>query len=203
MRRLFLAAVPLALLSSAAIAQDKDYSTKFEGFRIEGNIGGDRSHALGRHNDKLGYGGTIGWDGSLGNKLLIGPEGSYWTARNGSENCAPGVIGGSVCTKSFEEWGAAVRVGYKLTPNVVIFGKGGYVSAEQRKRFDAPAGETSFYDHYHTDGYQYGGGAELTMANHFSGTLSGLYLNAQYVRSQYDDHTARQRVMAGIGLHFM
>jgi outer membrane immunogenic protein len=202
MRKYFLAALPVAMLSTAAVSQDTDNSAKFDGFRIEGNIGGDRSHALGDHNTKLGYGGTIGWDGSIGNKLLVGPEGSYWTAKNGSQVCDAGVTGGSVCTKSFEEWGAAIRVGYKLTPNVMIFGKGGYVSAEQRKRFDAPLGVGSYYDHYHTDGYQYGGGVEFSMADRFSGALSGLYVNAQYVRSQYDDHTARERAMAGIGVHF-
>jgi outer membrane immunogenic protein len=201
MRKLILAAVPLALLSSAAMAQTTN-TTKFEGFRIEGNIGGDRFSANGNHNDKLGYGGTVGWDGSIGDKLVVGPEASYWRANHWNGDCAGGVVGGSVCTKSFEEWGAAVRVGYKLTPNVLVFGKGGYVNNEQRKRFDAPAGETSFYNHYRTDGYQVGGGAELSMADRFQGVLSGLYLNGQYVYSQYNDHTKRQRLMAGIGLHF-
>lgn len=202
MRNVVLAAISLGLISSAAAAQSSDYATTFDGFRVEGNVGWDRFQALGNHNNRLGYGGTVGWDGSIGNKIVVGPEASYWRANNGSENCAGGVVGGSVCTKSFEEWGAAVRVGYKLTPNVLVFGKGGYVSNEQRKRFDAPVGQSSFYDHYRTDGYQYGGGAELSMADRFSGALSGLYLNAQYIRSQYNDRTARQRVMGGVGIHF-
>jgi outer membrane immunogenic protein len=202
MRSLLFSAMALAILPSSAMAQSTDMSSKFEGFRIEGNVGWDRSHALGSHDSKLGYGATVGWDGSLGDKLLIGPQATYWTAHNGAEVCGAGGIDGTVCTKSFEEWGAGVRVGYKLTPNVVLFGTGGYVTAEQRKRLVTPAGIGDFYDHYHTDGYSYGGGAELSMANRFSGVLSGLYLNAQYVRSQYDDHTARERVMGGIGLHF-
>jgi outer membrane immunogenic protein len=203
MRSFLLGAVALAVLPSAAMAQDTSspYATKFEGFRVEGNVGGDRSQALGRHNDKFGYGGTVGWDGSIGNRIVVGPEASYWNANNGSQVCA-GVAEGSACTKSFEEWGAAVRVGYKLTPNVLVFGKGGYVSAEQRKSIDGPTGAELSYDHYHTDGYQVGGGAELSMANRFSGVMQGLYLNAQYVYSNYDDHTSRQRVMAGVGLHF-
>lgn len=206
MRKFLIASIFLAATATAASAQSDATSTsnptKFEGFRLEGNIGYDRFQANGGHNNKLGYGATVGWDGSIGDKLLIGPEASYWTARNGNEVCEPGVINGTVCTKSFEEWGAGVRVGYKVTPNVVVFGKGGYVSNEQRKSFVAGPGQTSFYDHYHTDGYQYGGGVELSMANRFSGVLSGLYVNAQYLRARYDDHTSRQRAMAGIGIHF-
>jgi outer membrane immunogenic protein len=203
MRRLILATLIAAALPSAALAQmDSDSSSTFRGFRVEGNVGGDRFSSLGQRNTKLGYGATFGFDGAIGNKIIIGPEASWWRANNFTENCAPGVIGGSVCTKSFEEYGAAVRAGYMVTPNVLVFGKGGYVSNEQRKRFDAPLGETAFYDHYHTDGYQYGGGVEFSMADRFHGPLSGLYVNAQYVRSQYDDHTHRERAMAGVGIHF-
>lgn len=200
MRKLFLAAVALAAVPTVAMAQDT--TSSFRGFRAEGNIGWDKFQALGAHNNKLGYGGTVGWDGAIGNKIIIGPEASFWRANNWSENCGAGVIGGSVCTKSFEEWGAAVRAGYMITPNVLVFGKGGYVSNEQRKNFSAPVGETSFYNHYRTDGYQVGGGVELSMADRFSGPLSGLYVNAQYVYSNYADHTSRQRVMGGVGIHF-
>ncbi len=58
------------------------------------------------------------------------------------------------------------------------------------------------YDHYNTDGYQLGGGVQYGMGSRFSGPLSGLYVSAQYVYSQYDDHTSRQRVMGGVGIHF-
>jgi outer membrane immunogenic protein len=197
---MFLAA--LALVSVPSIASAQDIPTTFQGFRVEGNVGWDKFQALGEHNNKLGYGGTVGWDGTIMNKVVIGPEASFWRANNWSQNCAGGVAGGSVCTKSFEEWGAAVRVGYMVTPNVLVFGKGGYVNNEQRRRFDAPAGETSFYDHYRTDGYQVGGGVEFSMADRFSGPLSGLYVNAQYVYANYADHTSRQRVMGGVGIHF-
>jgi outer membrane immunogenic protein len=200
MRKLFLATLALASLPSMASAQAATNS--FRGFRVEGNVGWDKFQALGTHNNKLGYGGTVGWDGALNDKLIIGPEASYWRANNWSQGCGDGVAGGSVCTKSFEEWGAAVRVGYMVTPNVLVFGKGGYVSNEQRKRFDAPAGETSYYNHYRTDGYQAGGGVEFSMADRLSGPLSGLYMNAQYVYSNFADHTSRQRVMGGVGIHF-
>ncbi|MET3711379.1 outer membrane immunogenic protein [Sphingomonas trueperi] len=204
MRSAFIVAIAaLGFTATAAQAQDTTTSsngTSFRGIRIEANAGGDRFQSQGVHNDKFGYGGTIGFDGQIGDRIVIGAEGSYWRASDWTENCTAGTQGGSVCHKSFDEYGAAVRAGVLATPQLLIFAKGGYVSNEQRKRFDAPAGQTSFYDHFRTDGYQVGGGVEYS----FTGeeTRMPVYANVQYVRSQYNDHTARQRVMAGVGIRF-
>ena len=189
-------------MAQAAPAQDvvSTNGTSFRGFRLEANGGGDRFQSQGEHNDKFGYGGTVGFDGQIGNRIVIGPEASYWRANKWNENCSAGVIGGSVCQKSFEEYGAAIRAGVLVTPQLLAFGKGGYVVNDQRKRFDAPAGETSFNNHGYTDGYQVGGGVEYSMTN--LSTPLPVYVNAQYVYSNYDDHTSRQRVMAGIGIRF-
>jgi outer membrane immunogenic protein len=201
---LMVAAAAAALTAGAASAQEMTTTTaettnsSFRGFRLEGNAGGDRFQSQGRHNDRFGYGGTIGFDGMIGDRIVVGPEGSFWTANDGNENCG-GSNGGSVCHKSFEEWGVAVRAGYLVTPRALVFGKAGYVNNEQRKRFDAnTVGQTSFYDHFRTDGYQVGGGVEYTITE---GRLP-VYANAQYVYSQYNDHTSRQRVMGGIGVRF-
>jgi len=193
---LLFTAAAVAFGAQAASAQD--LTTSFRGFRIEGNIGGDRYQSQGIHNDKLGYGATVGFDGMIGDKIVVGPEATFWRASNWSQNCSGGVAGGSVCDKSFEEYGAAVRAGYLVTPQVLVFGKAGYVSDEQRKRFDAPVGETSFYNHGRTDGYQVGGGVEYSLTKF---TLP-VYVDAQYVYANYDDHTARQRAMLGVGVRF-
>ncbi|UYY77003.1 outer membrane protein [Sphingomonas sp. R1] len=204
MRNAFLLAVAaIGFTATAAQAQESTTSsngTSFRGIRIEANAGGDRFQSQGNHNDKFGYGGTIGFDGQIGERIVIGAEGSYWRANDWSENCTRGTVGGSVCHKSFDEYGAAVRAGVLATPQLLIFAKGGYVTNEQRKRFDAPAGQTSYYNHFNTDGYQVGGGVEYSLTG--EQTRMPLYVNAQYVYSQYNDHTARQRVMAGVGLRF-
>lgn len=193
-----------AMLAQPASAQDdasaQDKSTTFRGIRVEGDVGGDRFRSQGVHNDKLGYGGTIGFDGVIADRIVIGPEASYWRASDWTENCTPAVAGGDICHKSFEEWGAAVRLGYLVTPRFLVFGKGGYVTNEQRKRFDAPAGQTGFYDHVHSNGYQYGGGLEYTLTD-TNGKLP-VYVGAQYVYSQYNDHTSRQRLMGTVGIRF-
>lgn len=195
---LILNAATLALMSQAAFAQD--LTSSFRGFRVEGNAGGDRFQSQGTHNDKLGYGGSGGFDGMLGDKIVVGAEGSFWRANRWTHNTTGGAVGGTIDDKSFQEYGAAIRAGYLLTPGLLVFGKAGYVNNEQRKRFDAPAGETSFYNHVHTDGYQVGGGVEYSLTQL---TLPlPVYVSAQYVYSNYDDHTARQRVMAGVGVRF-
>jgi len=211
MRTALLSAVALGLATfgaQAAVAQDttatdtsvSDNGSTFRGFRVEGNAGGDRFQSQGRHRDKFGYGATVGFDGVIGDKIVVGPEASYWRANNWSEICGGGRTGGTICQKSFQEYGAAVRAGYLVTPNFLVFGKGGYVNNEQRKSFSAPAGQTSFYDHYSTDGYQLGGGVEYSLGKDVM--KMPIYVGAQYVYSQYSDHTSRQRVMGSIGLHF-
>ena len=204
MRNAFLLAVAaIGFTATAAQAQDttttSSNGTSFRGIRIEANAGGDRFQSQGVHNDKFGYGGTIGFDGQIGERIVIGAEGSYWRANDWNENCS-GASGGTVCQKSFDEYGAAVRAGVLATPQLLIFAKGGYVNNEQRKRFDAPAGQTGYYDHFRSDGYQLGGGLEYTLTS--ADAKLPVYVGAQYVYSQYSDHTSRQRLMGSIGFRF-
>lgn len=181
------------LVAGAGVAHAQE--TSFRGFRAEGQIGWDRFQSQGDHHDKLGYGGAVGFDGVIHDRFVVGAEGSFWRANKWSQNCTGGVVGGTVCTKSFEEWGAAARAGYLVTPKVLVYGKGGYVNNEQRKFFAAPPGETSYYNHYRTDGYQVGGGVEYSLNDNF-------YVNTEYRYAGYADHTARQRVLVGFGVRF-
>ena len=212
-----LAATILAFAPLAAAAQDASApppdaaapvpagisanGTSFRGFRIEGDVGWDDFRSQGTDRSKLGYGASAGFDGQIGDRIVIGPEASYWRSNNYTEICTPSA-GGTLCNKSFDEYSVDVRAGVLLAPQLLVFGKGGYVDNEQRKRFTAPVGQASYYNHFNTDGYQWGGGVELSMANRFKGPLSGLYLSGQYLRDQYHDHTSRQRVMGGIGIRF-
>lgn len=173
--------------------------TGFRGIRVEGNIGGDRFQSEGNHNDKFGYGGTVGFDGTIGVRIVIGAEGSFWKPGSGNQNSTALADGNNIDHKAFEEWGAAVRAGYLVTPQMLVFGKAGYVNGEQRKRIDGPADNTLVYDHYRADGYQVGGGVEYTVTPQSS---LPVYVNAQYVYSNYHGNSGRQRVMAGIGVRF-
>lgn len=205
-KSLTLAAVLFAgIASQTAAAQDTDTTsatssngTSFRGIRVEGNFGGDRFQSEGTHNDKFGYGATVGFDGMYGDRFVIGAEGSYWRANNWNQNCQGLPDNNSICHKAFEEWGAAVRAGFLATPQLLVFAKGGYVNSEQRRRIDGPAGNQLVYDHYRADGYQVGGGVEYSLTE----GRTPVYINAQYVYSDYHGHTARQRVMGGVGIRF-
>ena len=193
-----------AFAAQAAMAVDLNSPTTFRGFRVEANAGGDRFQSQGVHNDKFGYGATLGFDGTIAERFVVGAEATYWRDGKGSENCTSGLNGGSVCHKSFQEIGGAFRAGYLVTPKLLVFGKGGYVSNEQRKRFDPTSNlfyinglivgpERPYYNHVRTDGFQAGGGVEYSLTDMF-------YVDAQYVYSGYADHTARQRALLGIGI---
>jgi outer membrane immunogenic protein len=153
----------------------------------------------GTNSEKLGYGGAVGFDGEIGG-LVIGPEASYWRANKFTGNRTGGVRGGIVDYRSFEEFGAAVRVGYRVTPQLLAYGKAGYVSNEYRKSFNPAAPtvgvrETGFYNHGRTDGYQVGGGVEYSLTDMF-------YVNGEYKYSAYSNDTARQRALVGFGIRF-
>lgn len=201
------AVIAAGIAAQPAFAQDatptgtevSSNGTGFRGIRLEGNIGADRFQSQGNHNDKFGYGGTVGFDGTIGERIVIGAEGSYWTPGKGNENSTSFASGRSIDHKAFEEWGAAVRAGVLVTPQMLVFGKAGYVNGEQRKRVEGPTGNTLVYDHYRADGYQVGGGVEYTVMP--QGRLP-VYVNAQYVYSNYHGDTSRQRVMAGVGVRF-
>ena len=206
------AAAAVALAAGAASAQDvtatsaETTNSSFRGFRLEGNAGGDRFQSQGQNNDKFGYGGTIGFDGTLYDKFVLGAEGTYWKANKWSQLCGGGVNGGQICTKSFQEYGTAVRAGFLVTPQILVFGKAGVVYTEQRKAFNATSSlfysngrivgpEQSYYQHDKWHGYQAGGGVEYSLNDM-------VYGDVQYVYSNYDSHTLRQRVMAGVGVRF-
>ena len=203
MRGYVIAGLMAGVLIPQTVSAQTD--TSFRGFRIEGNVGGDRFKAEGTKDTKLGYGGTAGFDGTIADKIVVGVEGSYWRPNNGTTDCTS-LNGGALCQRSSHELGAAVRVGYLVTPALMVFGKGGYVNDTQRNSFLSTSGlyyvngsvvgpGYSAKDTYSTDGYQVGGGVEFSLTRMF-------YVSGQYVYSRYDDHTSRQRALAGVGIRF-
>jgi outer membrane immunogenic protein len=210
MNKLVIAAIAAATLVPVAaqaqdVAQTQDTAQaqsvepgSFAGLRVEGNLGWDRQQAYGNHHDKLGYGGSAGWDGNLTNRIVVGPEVNYWHPDGGrnavdSDDRRATNVGGDI-------WGAAVRVGFRATPNLMIFGKGGYASQSQRTYSATPAGVLR--SSYHVDGYQVGGGVQYSPADKFSFVPANVYLSAQYVYSNFDNHTSDQHAMGGIGIRF-
>ena len=187
-------------LAQGAQAQDatttaSDNGTSFRGFRAEIQGGGTRFQSQGTHDDKLSWGGAVGFDGVIANKFVIGPEFGYW--HGGGENVTAGVTGGTIRHKSFQELNASIRAGYLVQPKILVYGIGGYVDNEQRKSFSGTGanGAGGFYNHFHTVGYQLGGGAEYSITPRF-------YTGLGYRYNNYNDHTISQRVFASAGVRF-
>lgn len=194
MRTTLLVAALIGGIAMPALAQAQDITTSFRGFRAEGNVGWDRFQSEGTHDDGIGFGGTVGWDGVINDRIVIGPEFSYWRSRR--ENVTPGLGDlGTVTHKSFNELNASVRVGVLVSPRFLVYAKGGYANGEQRKAFIAPPGQTSYYNHFRTDGYTVGGGGEFALNDRF-------YVNAEYRYTDYNTNNARQRVSLGAGVRF-
>jgi outer membrane immunogenic protein len=143
----------------------------------------------------LSFGGAVGFDGIIGEKIVVSPEFSYLRSR--AENVTS-PLGGTYAHKTFQELGAAARVGYLVNPQTLVYGIGGYVSSEQRAAFTGPNNSGTagaFYNHGNSTGYQLGAGAEYSLTNMF-------YVGAGYRYSNYSNNTARQRVFLSAGVRF-
>jgi outer membrane immunogenic protein len=185
--------------ASASDAAPANAAGSFGGFRIEGNVGWDKAQAYGRNNEKLGYGGSAGFDGNLTDRIVIGPEVNYWHP-NHSQNTVVAPDGGKA-QQGRDIWGGAVRIGVRATPDLLVFGKGGYAQQAQRTYFVDVAGNAA-RSSGHADGYQVGGGFQYAPHDRFSFAPANLYLSGQYVYSNFSNHTVDQHAMAGVGFRF-
>lgn len=198
MKKIILAAIAAtAILPAAAQAQEAAPGS-FAGFRVEGNLGWDKQQSYGNNNEKFGYGASAGWDGNLTERIVVGPEVSYWRPNKGRN----GVVSdsGLAVREGRDMWAGAVRVGFRATPDLLVFGKGGYVNQSQRTYISTPGGIVRSSDH--VGGYQVGGGIQFSPNDKFSFVPANVYLSAQYVYSNFDNHTSDQHAMAGIGFRF-
>lgn len=203
MRYIVATAIAAAFVAPvAAYAQDATSGAtpgSFGGFHVEGNVGWDKSQAYGRNNEKLGYGGSAGFDGNLTDRITVGPEFSYWQPNNNRNDVvAPA---GNAVHQGRRMLGADVRIGYRLAPDLTVFGKGGYVNQSQRTYFELADGSTGRTSG-HADGWQAGGGVQYSPHDRFSFAPANLYLTGQYVYSDFDNHTVDQHAMAGVGFRF-
>ena len=205
MRYMIASVLALAgLVPVAAQAQDtepmvSDSSGTFAGFRIEGNVGWDKMQSYDNNNEKLGYGGSAGFDGNLTKRIVIGPEVNYWRPNHNRNSVYSDIA--PIARQGREIWGSAVRVGYRLTPDMMVFAKGGYANQAQATYYTDPTGYvTRVKDR--VDGYQVGGGIQYSPNNKFGFVPANVYVSAQYVYSNFANHTADQHAMAGIGIRF-
>lgn len=197
------ALIGAAVLSTPLHAQAPGIALR--GFRVEANAGADRFHSADSRRSKFGYGATIGGDVSI-SRFVLGVEGSYWRDAGKITNCLTGGAGTFCSSSGQRDLGAAVRAGFEITPQLLAFGKFGYVSDRQREVFTS-SGQTFYVNgqfvagppssdlKFRENGYEVGGGLEYSLHSH-------VFADAQYVHDRYRNRNSRDRLVLGLGYRF-
>ncbi|MDP8913047.1 MAG: porin family protein, partial [Pseudomonadota bacterium] len=103
---------------------------------------------------------------------------------------------------------AGARVGYVVSPTVLLYAKGGYSNARLRPEFTSGAttAQRAAFGGFERDrnGFHVGGGAEFAVAQSFYGRLD--YAHHKYKDFQVDANSElsfrRNQVTAAIGYRF-
>lgn len=191
---LAIAAIAAAGLATPAFAQD---SAPFSGPRVSAEAGWGRVAGNGTAGDGFVYGATLGYDVASGN-VRIGPE--IGIADSTQDTCKPYAAAGTnarECGRADRDLYAGVRVGYTVTPSVLVYGKVGYANTrftDHYKDVSAAAAPTPRFDDDHS-GYRLGAGAEFALTRQF-------YLSGEYRYSQYQDHLHQNQILGGVGFRF-
>lgn len=190
MKIYLLGAAALASVPGVACAQDTA-ANGFDGIRVEARLGYE-TPTVSEDGDvyKIGsavsYGGEAGVDFKLGEKVVAGP---YLTYEFSSvELCDDGE-----CLKEEGNLGAGARLGFAVSPTVLIYGKIGYANI----KFKA---ETSFGDASASKGGVQGAlGANFNFGENVYGLVEFNY--ADYGKL-YGINLQRRHVAAGVGFRF-
>ncbi|MXO64354.1 outer membrane protein [Altericroceibacterium endophyticum] len=202
---------------SAVPAMAQDAQDNFSGPRIEGLVGWDRSQPGSSVDgdsdvgiDGFGYGVGIGYDYATPSGFVVGVEGEVTgsTASTENDTSAYDAFGlGEVETG--RDFYAGARVGYAVTPNTLVYAKGGYTNA--RYNLVASDGTNEFDDHLDLDGWRVGAGVEQALSTNTFAKLEYRYSNYEKGEfdaadlgetDRFDVDSDRHQIMAGFGLRF-
>jgi len=205
------ASVGVAAVAAPAAAQN------FSGPRVEGRIGWDGTNISIKDTRDFGGRGNFS-SGSTASDLSIGGEVGFdvesgWLAFGGyagvdlGENDEP-FPDRAVVLETGRNFTAGGRVGYVVSPTVLLYAKGGYSNARVRAQFTsgATAAQRSALAGFDRDrnGFHAGGGAEFAVAQSFYGRLD--YTHHKYKDFQVDANSElsfrRNQVTAAIGYRF-
>ena len=166
MKTFVLAAVAaLAMVAAPASAQSHT------GARVGATVGYDNVQGA----EDVAYNGVVGYDVAVAPRVTLGAEATLGDST---------VSGYGI--KASRDLAASARLGYVLTPRVLVFGKVGYATTRVETRFD----------HTNFEGVRFGGGLELA-------TTKNTYVSAEYARTEYEDGIGgRDQALVGVGFRF-
>ena len=198
MRTMILAALAASALATPAFAQRQD--APFSGPRAEAVLGLDI--VVDRDADEgyngLLYGGAIGYDYQT-NGVVFGVEGEITGSTVKATATDVLVAGDTMRSTPGRDLYAGVRIGGLVTPNTLVYAKGGYTNA--RIDADYTAGSTTLSDSENLDGYRLGAGVEQRLTGN-------VYVKGEYRFSHYgsgndfDANVNRHQIVGGVGIRF-
>lgn len=157
------------------------------------------------------FGGGVGFDVPLGDRLTLGAEAEATTssARWDNNNGVPNTFNlGRV--KAERDLYAGARLGFAMSPKTLLYVKGGYTNA--RFALEGNGGGFSASQRLDTDGWRAGAGIEQKLGNHGFGRIEYRYSN--YNKGEFDFNgdtpdssrfkldTDRHQVVASVGVRF-
>lgn len=182
-----------AALSAVLLAAAPAAAQTFTGPRVEATIGWDQMHfdlsdvgGVGRDKQSgLGFGGAVGYDQQIGTNLVAGVEASAsgadtgFTATNGT------------LLRERRDLAFAARIGTKVSPNALLYGKVGYTNLQTGTSSPASGAELT----RDLDGIVLGAGVEVAVT-------PKVYLKTEYDYSNYAAGVTKNDVLTGVGLRF-
>lgn len=181
----------IACVPGIAAAQTTDATPHFNGVRLEARIGYETPTVSDSGNvykigSAVSYGGEAGFDVRLGRNVVAGPYAAY-------EFSSVDLCDGADCLSEDGNLGAGLRVGFVVSPRVLVYGKLGYA----RIRFTASSGGLSGSDS--DEGVQGAIGVNVNFGRHVYGLAEINY--ADYGRFE-GINLQRRHVAAGVGVRF-
>lgn len=224
MRKLVFSAVLAAGVCTPAIAQEND---AFTGFRLEALGGYENTSAdsdgdfspgtqdlfddgSGEGLDGFVYGVGAGYDVAMGG-AVVGIEGEITDSTAGENQDDPFGAGSSVSFEAERDLYVGARAGVLVSPQALIYAKGGYTNARFGLDAEDAAGFAGDFDTT-LDGFRVGGGIELALAENMFGKVeyryssySDLDVEVDETATSFEDfdvNTDRHQVVAGVGVRF-
>ena len=184
----------IAAFLAAAPAAAQDNRPAWQGFHVEALVGLD--HTIHQHGGGVVYGMGGGYDLQAGRMVLgIDAEATDSTYTG----CVVDVISANdrLCASPRRELSISLRAGILVSPNVLLYAKGGYANARFHVDYDdgTPAGTNNFNFSQNLDGIRVGGGAELRVSRTAFIRVEGRY-------SDYRHGSGRGQAVAAFGFRF-
>ncbi|ATI79984.1 outer membrane protein [Sphingobium yanoikuyae] len=191
-QRIFAAVAAMSAIgfSVPAFAQADE---PFVGPRVTVIGGWDRIDHDGENGSGFVYGGNAGYDIAIGN-VRLAPE--VEVTGTTQKSCFAETAGRR-CERADRDFYAGGRIGYVVTPSVLLYGKAGYTNGRFTDRFTPATGSTAvaFDRRDNRSGFRLGAGVEYALTQNF-------FVTGEYRYSNYSADFSRNQIIGGVGFRF-